>query len=400
MNRNFALLVVGQSLANIGDVLYIVSVIKTIFELTGSAASSSMVPFTITTAMFISSLLTPLLMEKLSLKWMMAGSQIGKTLLLIIMGLMFTHLTETNYYLIFFFIGLIALLDGCANPVMKALVPFYVEPEHLLKANAVTETVLQMIQALMWFVGSLLLIVLHPQQIIWLACSLFVLSSFLVCLLENVRCRSHAQKGKWAQIMEGWQVLFRTPVLKRIAWIDFFETIAATVWISAILLVFVNEALHADEKWWGFINGAFFFGMIAGSVFCWRYSAFVERRLAAFILAGSFAGFIVTLLFGLVHDPFIALLLSFSVGIFSQIKGIPQQTVIQSSVYKEQLPKVYSSLGAIGTGIFGVGSLLMGILADLSGVRGIFVLSGLLLGLITVIVYRNKQLFAVNVVEK
>ena len=44
--------------------------------------------------------------------------------------------------------------------------------------------------------------------------------------------------------------------------------------------------------------------------------------------------------------------LSFCVGIVTQIKSIPQQTVNQTSVPKEQLSKVYTSLGAIGTGIF------------------------------------------------
>ncbi len=87
LNRNFSLLLLGQSLANIGDVLYIVSVISTIFLLTDSAIAASFVPFTIASSMFISSMLTPLLVEKLNLKWLLAGSQIAKTMLLFILGL-------------------------------------------------------------------------------------------------------------------------------------------------------------------------------------------------------------------------------------------------------------------------------------------------------------------------
>ncbi|CAM5209300.1 MFS transporter OS=Lysinibacillus sphaericus OX=1421 GN=LS41612_14590 PE=4 SV=1 [Lysinibacillus sphaericus] len=53
LGRNFWLLLVGQSLANIGDVLYIVSVIHIIYLLTGSAIAASFVPFTIATSMFV-----------------------------------------------------------------------------------------------------------------------------------------------------------------------------------------------------------------------------------------------------------------------------------------------------------------------------------------------------------
>ncbi len=398
-NKNFSLLLVGQSLANIGDVLYMVSVISTIFVLTGSATTSSLVPFTITTSMFISSLLTPLLVGKINLKWLIAGSQIGKTILLAILGIMLASITASNYYLIFFLIGLIAFLDGCANPIRQTLIPYYVKPKHLIQANGIVETITQVIQAVMWFVGSLFLIIMSPQQLIWLVGCLFVIASILLCFLESVHHKTTERKGKLEQIKEGWKTLSNTPVLRRIAWIDFFETIAGTVWIAAILYVFVNDALNVDEKWWGFINGAFFLGLILGSVYCIKCSSFVEKKLGSFIFVGSFASFLVTLLFSLNSIPIIALILSLCIGLFGQIKNIPQQSVIQTSVSKEQLATVYTSLGAIGTGIFGLGSLAMGLLADLLGVRIVFAISGLLLAIVSIIVYTNKQLFTRNVME-
>lgn len=177
----------------------------------------------------------------------------------------------------------------------------------------------------------------------------------------------------------------------------FFETIAGTVWIAAILYVFVSDALHVDEKWWGFINVAYFLGLIIGSIYCVKYSSFIEKKLSNFIFVGSFTSFLITMLFGLNSIPIFALLLSLCVGLFGQIKNIPQQTIIQASVSKEKLATVYTSLGAIGTGIFGIGSLIMGILADLLGIRTVFIVSGLLLAVVSVIVQKNKQLFVRNV---
>ncbi len=401
LNRNFSLLLLGQSLANIGDVLYIVGVISTIFVLTDSAFAASFVPFTIASSMFISSLLTPLLVEKFNLKWLLAGSQITKTILLFILGFLLIGLTVANYYFIFLIIGLIAFFDGCANPIRQTLTPYYVKPEHLIQANGISETITQVIQAGMWFVGSSLLIIISSQQLIWLVGCLFVMASIILCLLESVNNHDTTElKGKLEKIKEGWRTLSNTPVLRRIAWIEFLETIAATVWIAAILYVFVNDALNVGEKWWGFINGANFLGLILGSAYCIKFSSFVGRKIATFIFVGSFASFLFTILFSINSIPMISLLLSLLVGLFGQIKQIPQQTVIQTSVSKEQLSTVYTSLGAIGTGIFGVGSLVMGVLADLLGIRIVFVISGLLLAIVSTIAYKNKPLFVRNVLEQ
>jgi MFS transporter, DHA3 family, macrolide efflux protein len=400
LNKNYSLLLLGQSLANIGDVLYMVSVISTIFVLTGSATVSSFVPFTITTSMFISSLLTPLLVGKVNLKWLLSGSQIGKTILLFILGFMLIGITASNYYLIFLIIGLIAFLDGCANPIRQTLIPHYVKPESLIQANGIAETVTQVIQAVMWFVGSLFLIFMSPQQLVWLVGGLFIIASVLLCLLESVKHKTTEPKRKLEQIKEGWITLSNTTVLRRIAWIDLFETIAGTVWIAAILYVFVSDALNVDEKWWGFINGTFFLGLILGSVYCIKYSSIIEKKLGTFIFVGSFASSLITILFSLNSIPIFALLLSLGVGLFGQIKNIPQQTVIQTSVSIEQLATVYTSLGAIGTGIFGISSLIMGILADLLGIRTVFIISGLLLAVVSAIVHKNKQLFVTKVEQQ
>jgi MFS transporter, DHA3 family, macrolide efflux protein len=393
VNKNFSLLMIGQSFANIGDVLYMVSVISIIYDLKGSATAASFVPFTITICMFISSIITPLLVGKIRLNGLMAGSQIGKTILLILLGFSLPGITVSNYYVVFIFIGIIALLDGCANPIRQTLIPYYVKPEKLMKANGIAETVTQLIQAAMWFVGSMFLLILSPQQLIWFVGCLFIISSFLLCLLETVYSQTVGSAGKIEQIQEGWKTLFHTPVLRKIALMDLLESLAGTVWIAAVLYVFVSDALDVEQTWWGFINGAFFLGLILGSLYCIKYASYVERKLGTFLLAGAFFNFLLTIVFSLNSIPIFALVLSFCVGIFTQIKNIPQQTIIQTSAPKEQLSTVYTSLGAIGTGIFGVGSLLMGILTDLLGVRVVFALSGFLLALVSIIIYKNKSLF-------
>src|SRR5699024_5190956 len=168
---------------------------------------------------------------------------------------------------------------GCANPITHAMIPQYVKSEKLVQANGITETVLQLIQTVMWFVGSLFLVMTSPQLIVWIVILLFILSSILLCFLENVDQQEEVQKSKWKQIKKGWEDLLSTPILRKIAIMEILETIEGTVWIAAILYVFVNEALQGSEEWWGFINVSFFLGIFIGSMHYIMYAYLVERNL-------------------------------------------------------------------------------------------------------------------------
>ena len=385
---------IGQSLANIGDVLYIVGVISIIYSLTESATASAFVPFTITFSMFISSVLTPLLIGKFNLKHLLVGSQIGKTLFLFGLGIfLMTGFNSNNYFFIFVVIGLIALLDGCANPIRQTLIPYYVAEDSLVKANGVAETVTQSIQIGTWFFGSMLLIVFNPNQLIWMVTVLFVFSSIILSLLKNVEHKEERQEKKWSQLTKGWQTIKRSPLLKTVVRMDFFETIAGSVWIAAIILVYVEQALKVEEYWWGYINAAFFIGLVVGSILCIKFSLFVDKQRHVFIIAGALMTCIFTVLFGFTSFPVIAMLLSALIGLFGQLKNIPQQTLIQTSVPKGQLATVYTSLGTIGTGTFGIASLTMGILSDYFGVRIIFIVSGILLAIVSIMALKNQNLY-------
>src|SRR5699024_7827389 len=117
-----------------------------------------------------------------------------------------------------------------------------------------------------------------------------------------------------------------TPVLRKIAVMEVSETIAGTVWIAAILYVFVNEALQVGEEWWAFINGTFSLGLIVGSIYCIKYSIVVEKNLSKLIFISSLFSLIVTILFGITSIPIIAPLISLVIGISEQVRTIPLQT--------------------------------------------------------------------------
>ncbi|MCA1028943.1 MFS transporter [Cytobacillus kochii] len=392
-NKNFALLVFGQSLANIGDILYITSIISMMYQWTGSSFYTAFVPFTITSAMFLSSLLSPLVMNRWNLKWLLTFSQVGKTIIIILLTLLVTEMVAVPLIIVFILIAGIGLLDGCANPISQTLIPHYVKSEQLVKANGFFDTVTQIIQAGMWFISSLLLIRIGSNSLLWVVIGLFFLSSCFLSFLNSVQSSNDKQPSPFAEMKEGWHILYRTPILRKMAYIEGLDSIAATVWIAAILYVFVSERLQADHQWWGWINGAFFLGLILGSLYCMKYTKLVENKIQKVFLLGAIAAFFSTFVFAFNTLPVLALILAFSFGASMQIKGIPQHTMIQTSVSLTQLSKVYAALGALGTGIFALSSLLMGWLAETFNVQLVFLLSAALMAVISILIKVNQQVF-------
>lgn len=393
-NRSFSILLTGQSLADIGDILYIVSVISIIYRLTNSAISTALVPFIITSSMLISSLLTPIFTAKGPLNRLLTISQGCKTAVLV--GLAsYVEWAGAQLIIVYIYvmIAMIALLDGCANPIRQSLVPQYVEEKDLLRANSIAESLIQSIQVGSWFVGSSLLILFTPSQLIWGVVFLFFMATVLLNRLPDVPWIQRQQTKKRQLLFEGWQTIQQSPVLKTAARMDLLESIAGAVWVAAILLVFVEEALQVSSQWWGYLNGIFFIGMIIGSMVCLKWTSFVDRKKAVFICGGALLSATFTLFFAISSTALLTLLCSFMIGFCGQLKNIPQQTIVQTSVTKEKLPTVYTSLNVIVTGVFGISSLVMGMLSEWYGVRIVFVLSSMMLLIVSLIAYKNKTLF-------
>ncbi len=397
MNKQLIRLLVGQSIANLGDVLYLVGVISLLFTITNSAFVTTLVPFVITTSLFISSILTPLVVARFQVKRILVVSQASKTLFILVLGLFcYFYIDSQNFAVVFLLISLVAFLDGCANPIIRSYLPQLVVEEKLLKANSVVETADQLVQIGSWFLGGMLLLVIGPTGVLWTVGILYVFALVLwITLPEMEEADEEEAEGFWMELTAGWRVVRDTVVLRKIVWMDLLETIAGTAWIAAIIYIYVDQAIHQTEQWWGYLNGAFFVGFLIGSVLCMRFAGFVDRNKYRFMGIGALVAGILTITFGMISNPWTAFILSLGIGLFGQLKNIPQQTIIQRSVSKAKLVTVYTSLGAVATGVFALSSLGVGVLSEMLGVRAVFIVSGILLLTVAIVVAKNKRVWAI-----
>ncbi|TCW41581.1 putative MFS family arabinose efflux permease [Laceyella sacchari] len=388
-NISFQMLWLSQSLSNLGDSLYILSIVTVIYKITGSAFISGLFPLLRVIAQAISTILVPLVMDRMKLLHLIWISQVGQTLLFAVMALLdldghSTWLTMTLLFLVFW----ISVIHGCALPARNALTPRLVSADYLMKANSLLTTSDQFVLLVGWSLGGVLVYHLGTTSVMLITTGLMVLST--LCLLfvtdsSNEESLSTKNSGKWKQIIDGWQYIWKDLDLRIISFMELVSNFGGAIWTGSILLVFVKEALNKGEIWWGFINSGYFVGTILGGLIVWSLSRIIEERVKQSILWGCAILSAATFCFAINSNPWLALFLSFAMGLPNQLRSIAQRTFIQAQTREDMLPKVFAAVTTIMFVTFGFSVLIMGAIADFLGVRTVYMITALLFTLTTVL---------------
>ncbi|MFD5854308.1 MFS transporter [Cytobacillus pseudoceanisediminis] len=380
-SKSFRFLWVGQLFANLGDVFYIVGLITIIYSVTQSSMYLVLLPFLNMFGRFISGAISPLLFKKFRLKSLLVSSQLSKTVVLLTLSFWVSLYSISGIWLIMICIFMIAFFDGWALPATDALLPRLVDPNELMKANSFVSVLDELIQLGGWALGGVLVALIGGHFVIWLTFSMYVVSTILMQLVEDKTSDQAKEENlkTMETLLEGWINIWKNPILRSIHIMISIEALANVVWIAAILYVFVIEVLKVTEEWWGYINTAFFIGLILGGLVCSKFSPVLEKSIKITLLTTSFGVSIVTLIFGLNYMNWIALILVFLSGFIHQIKGITIHTYLQKITKTEDLPKIYSAQHTLISLVFGFSTLIFGGITEYVSVQLSFIIAGLLL---------------------
>lgn len=396
-NKNFFFLLYGQSIANIGDTMYIIAVISSVYTLTHSIVASSLVPTIITGAMVGASFVSPLVTSKVRLNRILLITQAIKAVVLV--ALIFyiqSGWIVKNIFGLYLIISIIAFMDGFAQPVSQAILPRYAAGSELIKANSILNISFQLLGIGGWAGGSILLVWFSTKTILLISTVLAIGSILLLCQLDATSMRHQSNKSNvWYDLLSGWKAIYHVPILKFTAIISILDTVANSVWISSIILAFVEKTLKIPKYWWGYINATYMLGGVIGGFVCYQLSQQIQKNMARSIFFGALLTGIVTFLVAINSNPFWLLGLSILVGVFGELKDVPQTSMIQSHTNKYILPSVYSSLTVLYTGTFSLSSVVFGMLAQQFGVRAVFIISSSLLVIISTLVYSRRNLYQI-----
>ncbi|MFJ7364236.1 MFS transporter [Peribacillus frigoritolerans] len=379
-NTSFRCLWIGQAFANLGDIFYVVGLISLLYNLTGSALYLSLLPFITTIFRFISSLLAPLVIDRFPLKRIIVQSQWWKTVLLVCLGIFIISFDHGFSVAVIFFIASISLLDGVAAPVSAALVPQLVPKEERMKANGFLNVITQTIFVAGWPLGSVLLISTNSSFIIWLTVMLYAVSTIYTGRIKDPeQTTAPVAPSNWGSIKSGWVAIRQIPTIRTLISIDFITTLASSVWVAAVIYIYVEQNLQLGEEWWGYINTSYFVGMILSGLIVIRFAKLLEKYIGFFITLGLFLSSLLILLFGTTSIPTLALLLACLYGLPEQIREVIYTKLFQDHATEKTLAKIYAVWGAVINLTFAGSVLLLGFITETYSVKTTFQFSSTLI---------------------
>lgn len=381
MNRSFYALLVSQTATNLGFALYTMAVVLHLYNETGSTALSAAVTLISVISRMISNILLPSISDRFQPVNLLKFSQISQIVL--IAGLMILFLQQMKDFMlmaIFLVLALISFFNGFFSPIKMSMVKAVVPKKQRVKANSLLSSVDQTFLFAGWTFGGILLAFLGKQSTLIITIILLVISILSLFLIK--KSESPAVNSNFrvlSSLTAGWKLLFQDKGLRVLILMDLIEAWAGTIWIGAVTLTYVEDALGKGESWWGYINGGYYLGTIAGGILIYRLSYLLQGRLIIFMLIGSSAFGILTLGYGFISNPFLALLFVILMGPAYQLRDLAQTTMYQNSADETMLTKILAAKSVLNELIFVFSILGIGVLTDLIGVRLIYILSGILL---------------------
>jgi MFS family permease len=366
----------------LADVIYIMVITTFIYDQTGSALIASLFPLFKAMSVLIAGFTSPLLYEKFRFSKLLIVLQVLKAVLVIILLLGFGSITA-HIYVLLIFVLLISFIEGAGNPLLFSVMPQIVSRDELVKANSLLSITIQSAQIAGYsFTGFVVIYLGHHITLSFNAgllmisiISLYIMSRYL----RNTPEPKNEKQSKWSVIKEGWVLLWRNRTLRVVTMMDVLEGIAGSIWIGAITLVYVKEALHQGENWWGLINASYYVGSIIGGICTLFLAKFIQKHLILSMAIGSFLFSIFTLIYGLTSFSVLALVLCVAMGPAYQIRDVAQQTAFQTNIEATKLPKIYASQKILLSVVTSLSIVIVGFIADFIGIRAVYIFGSVLI---------------------
>ncbi|WP_322907465.1 MFS transporter [Paenibacillus campi] len=409
IKKSFYMLWGTQTVSNIADIVYQLSLITLVFTTSGSLVTTIFIPLLRLLSKTVSGLVAPVVMARYPLTAILFGSQLGQFVLFT--GLIgYLWMTPSpSFPLIFVIVFGMSFLDGWTDPARNALIPRLANDKGLIKANGLMSVSDQVVRCSGWALGGIIVAVIGALPTMWIASASYFVAMFFTAFIRDPYARaglavateaeaavdttneSAAKSSYRAQLSSGWKALLSNRRVRLLAIVDNIDTLGGAAWIGAFVLAFVIQVLHQDVRWLGFMNAGFFIGSIVGGLLMVTIGQKLWKNAYGYMLMSLMVYVAIVIVFALNVQPLPALILLMLTGLPVQVAGVIRSTLIQQNLTPAEAPSVMSALSALSNLTFAVAMLFLSWFADRFGMRDMYLLAGLLttVAVVVGIVYRS-----------
>jgi MFS family permease len=269
------------------------------------------------------------------------------------------------------------------GPAQSVTVRTLVPVEKLLAANALMAQAFYTVRILSPAAAGALVAWLTEKACFYLDAASFVFSAGMIATLVIVRpatqAHSKTMKGFLADFTSGNRFIFTHASLAFVM-TAMMAAMFVLACFSPLISIYVRDFLGAGSFLFGIVSSMIGVGLIAGTQAVNRFAAGRSKRDV--VLGGLLALAFGVSLLGLFHNIPMAATSTFALGCAIAFIIVPAQTLMQQETPHAMIGRVSSSFMSVLSTAQVLGLLLSGYLAQLLGVRHLFVACGIAAGVL------------------
>jgi len=381
-NRHFLFLWFVNIATTLAIELFTITILVTIYEQTASTllAAGTMVARTLPA--FLLGPVAGVLVDRFSRKNMLISMDLVRLVLVVIAILFLTGDEKVPVAGIYLILAGLSAADVFHRPARLSLIPSLVAHEQLVKANSFIMASNQIMVAISYTVGAWLILAVPLRQIALYVVILFMLATLTAMLIVVPKRQEAEDAGKkesfWKSLVSGWNYLRQHPTAKPLTIMETVEHLPHGIWTGALMLAFTTRALQGDASDWGYQVTGFFTGMILGSIGALVISNWLCRYPGRIIVVNAFAAGLFTLAYADSQTVWMAVAWSFMFGPPFAIRDVAQNSLLQGTVEKGQLGRVYATQEMLRNMVFMFACIFFAWLSDFVPIRTIYVIGGIM----------------------
>ncbi|OEG00120.1 hypothetical protein BHF71_06230 [Vulcanibacillus modesticaldus] len=379
-NKNFVKLWFGQLVSILGDQLHFIAMMVLIQDFYGDIVVTGTVMMVTALPKVLFSPFAGVLVDRWSLKKTMVIADLLRMVLVLFIPFTFIVLEVTDMSIIFILTFLISTISVFFYPAKSASIPTLVEKDKLLVANSVSGST-QMIVSLLGLIGGAVLVsIIGTTGAFIIDASSFLISAIFISMItfphksKDLKSLDNKDSVYFKELKSGAKYIINDPLLRFL--LIFFTSIMLVAGaINVLLFAYVQDILHKDASFIGYLAGANMVGMLIGMALIPKITnKYPKEKLLVF----ATLIFAITLI-NISYIDVLILVIPLMVinGLGNGILNVVASTIFQEHVIESMRGRVFSFIDAAVNSAAIISMLPAAWLAKQFGVQRIFLVTGI-----------------------
>lgn len=381
--KPFRKLWLAQFVSVFGDFLALFGIISFItFRLHGSAVDVTAVTIAFALPMALVSPFAGVFVDRWNVKRVMITSDLIRAGLIVLL----VFVSDIREICVIF--AAMSFVSSFFAPAQSVTLRTLVVPEGLMAANALIAQAFYTVRILSPALAGAIVASMSEKATFYMDSVSFFFSACMIATLTIIRPQTEARgkdlKSLTADLVEGNKFIFTHRGLAFV-----FLAMSAAMFvlssISPLISIFIRDSLRAGPFLFGVISSMVGVGLIVGTQSVTRLAA--KRESPFVVLGGLVALGVGAVLLGVSRNVPLAAVSTFTMGFAIAFVWVPAQTMSQKETPPAMVGRVSSTIISLISLSQALGLLLSGYLAQILGIRSMFLVSAGMLALIAALGY-------------